>query len=375
MEDRTGTFSAEQLELQSTVRRFCAERYPSAHVRALMDGDDPVDRHAHAEIGGLGWLGLAMPERYGGQGAGFLEQGLVLEQLGYALAAPQVLTSAVCAATAILEAGSEAQKAALLPRIVDGTMLATVAVPEDGGGWDADAVTTSAARTGEGWQLDGVKRFVWDGPVADLLVVAARTPDRRVALFAVEGGAEGLTRVALEPLDRTRRVGHLGLRSTPAIRLGSETTDGEAALRRVREVSAVGLACEMLGGAQWCLDTAVAYARSRHQFGRPIGTFQAVKHRCADMLTQVEMARSAAYSSAAEIARGGSDLPLLAPLAKAACGDAYYTVSCDAIQIHGALGYTWEHDAHLHVRRARSAQVYLGDPDHQRERVLAHLGI
>jgi alkylation response protein AidB-like acyl-CoA dehydrogenase len=366
--------SEEHAQLRATARRFCRDRFPSEKVREVMDSELGLEPSAWAEMADLGWLGIAFPEAYGGLGFGLVEVGVLLEELGYALAAPQLFTTVACAGLAILHAGTDEQKAALLPGLADGSTRATLAVIDEGNGWGPAAVTTIARRADGGWSLSGVKRYVWDARSASLLVVAARTPADRVALFTVDAGAPGVIPHDLVALDRTRKISHVELQDAPATLLGGEDT-GEEVLRRVLDLASVALACEMVGGAQWCLDTAVAYAKSRRQFGRPIGSFQAVKHRCAEMLTDVEMARSAAYSALWEVQRGGDEAKVLAPLAKAACGDAFFRVSSSAIQVHGALGYAWEHDAHLYLRRAKSTQLYLGDCAYHRELMLLRLGV
>ncbi len=238
---------------------------------------------------------------------------------------------------------------------------------------DAAGVATLATADGGSWRLDGHKSFVLDGHVADTLVVAARS-DAGVGLFLVDGDASGLVRTSLPTLDLTRKQARLTFEATPARLLGADGGAGPV-LARVLDVAAAALASEQVGGAQRCLDMTVEHVRSRVQFGRPIGSFQAVQHRCADMLLEVESARSAAMDAALAVERGSDDLPTAAAMAKAVCSDAYAYVAAETIHLHGGLGFTWDHDAHLYFKRAKSSRLLFGDPRHHREQLARHIGI
>ncbi len=367
-------FTEEQEELRGTVRRFCESRSPSAEVRRLMATDDGYDpRVGELMASQLGLQGLAIPERFGGAGFGQVEQAIVLEEMGRVLlCAPYLAT--VIAINALLTSGDETACAAFLPSIASGGAIATLALAEDGGRWDEDAVTLSAERSGSnGWVLDGQKSFVLDGGVANLVLVAGRTW-AGVSLFAVEGEAEGLSRTSLPTLDQTRKLGRLEFAHTPARLIGAE---GGAwpGLTRALDLAAIALAAEQVGGAQRCLDMSVEYAKVRYQFGRPIGSFQAIKHRCADMLLQVESARSAAQYAAWAASESSPEVPVVASLAKATCSDAYFYVAAENIQVHGGIGFTWEHDAHLHFKRAKSSQLFLGDAAYHREHLAQRIGV
>lgn len=250
-------------------------------------------------------------------------------------------------------------------------MIATLAVTEDDGAWTTDHLATRARREGGAYVLDGRKSFVLDGLVADLILVAADTADGP-SLFAVRGDAPGLRRRPLETVDLTRRQAVVDLEGVPADLVGVPGAAAEVVEGVVRLALPV-LAAEQVGGAQRCLDMSVAYAKTRVQFGRPIGSFQAVKHACADMLLDVESARSAAYYAAWAAAEGADDAAVSAYLAKTLCSDVYVRTAAQNIQLHGGIGFTWEHDAHLYFRRATSTEVMLGTPEELRERAAAEL--
>jgi len=369
--------STEQRELRESVRRFLTERAPLTKVRELMetaDGTDPdVWRQASAQ---LGLPGIAVPEEYGGAGFSFAEQAIVLEELGAALFTGPYLASAVLAATTLLASDDEEAKKDLLPGIAAGETVATLAFTEDGGSWDPASIRLAATKTTKnGWRLDGHKSFVLDGHAADLiLVVAATETDGRLSLFAITGTADGLTRRALPTLDQTRKLARLAFDHTPA-RLVGEPGAARAVLDHTLDVAAVALAAEQLGGAQRALDMAVAYAKVRQQFGRPIGSFQAIKHRCADLLLEVESLRSAVGYAAAAVAASSAELPVLAPLLKAYASEVYSHVAGENIQIHGGIGFTWEHDAHLYLKRAKASELFLGDAGYHRERLATRIGL
>ena len=365
--------SAEQEELRASVRRFLADRAPLSRVRALMD-DGETDWAVWEQAGSqLGLQGLAIPESYGGAGFSFAEQAVVLEEFGAALYGGPYLASAVLAATALLASPDEEARRGLLPDIASGQTVATLAFTEDGGSWDPAAIRLSAVRDGEAWRLDGHKSFVLDGATAGLILVVATT-DAGLSLFAVEGDADGLSRAALPALDQTRQLARLEFAGVTGRLIGSPG-DGAAALDRTLDVAAVALAAEQLGGAQRALDMAVEYAKTRRQFDRPIGSFQAIKHRCADLLLEVESLRSAVGYAAAAVTADSTEVRVLAPLLKAYASEVYSHVAGENIQIHGGIGFTWEHPAHLYLKRAKSSQVLLGDSDFYRQQLADRIGI
>jgi alkylation response protein AidB-like acyl-CoA dehydrogenase len=366
--------STEQRELRDAVRRFLAERAPLARVRELMetaDGTDPgVWRQASTQ---LGLPGIAIPEEYGGAGFSFAEQAIVLEELGAALFTGPYLASAVLAATALLASDDEEACKDLLPGIAAGETVATLAFTEDGGSWDPASIRLPATKASDGWRLNGHKSFVLDGHTADLILVVAGA-DLGLSLFAIDSAAKGLTRRALPTLDQTRKLARLAFTDTPA-RLVGQPGAARATLDRTLDVTAIALAAEQLGGAQRALDMAVEYAKVRHQFGRPIGSFQAIKHRCADLLLEVESLRSAVGYAAAAVAADSPEVPVLASLVNAYASEVYSHVAGENIQIHGGIGFTWEHDAHLYLKRAKASELFLGDASWHRERLATGIGL
>jgi alkylation response protein AidB-like acyl-CoA dehydrogenase len=368
--------SAEQQELRESVHRFLAERSPLSRVRELMetaDGTDPdVWRQASAQ---LGLPGIAIPVEYGGAGFSFAEQAIVLEELGAALFTGPYLASAVLAATALLASDDEEAKKDLLPGLAAGETVATLAFTEDDGSWQSDSIRLAAATTADhGWRLVGHKSFVLDGHAADLILAVAATGPASLSLFAVNGTAPGLTRRALPTLDQTRKLARLEFSEVPA-RLVGERGAARAVLDHTLDVAAVALAAEQLGGAQRALDMAVEYAKVRQQFDRPIGSFQAIKHRCADLLVEVESLRSAVGYAAAAVAAGSTEVPVLASMLGAYASEVYSHVAGENIQIHGGIGFTWEHDAHLYLKRAKASELFLGDASYHRARLATRIGL
>jgi alkylation response protein AidB-like acyl-CoA dehydrogenase len=366
--------TAEQDELRASVRRFLAARAPLTRVRELMESEDGTDRSVWEQAGTqLGLQGLAIPEAYGGAGFSFAEQAIVLEEFGAALYGGPYLASAVLAATALLASQDEGARRDLLPGIASGEVIATLAFTEDDGSWDPASIRMSATKDGAEWKLDGRKSFVLDGHSAGLLLVVASTT-AGLSLFAVAGAAAGLTRTALPTLDQTRKLARLEFSDVPGRLIGSPG-DAAAVLDRTLDVAAIALAAEQLGGAQRALDMAVEYAKIRHQFGRPVGSFQAIKHRCSDLLLEVESLRSAICYAAAAVAEGSAEVPVIAPLVKAYASETFFHVAAENIQIHGGIGFTWEHDAHLYFKRAKSSELFLGDGDYHRARLATRLGL
>jgi alkylation response protein AidB-like acyl-CoA dehydrogenase len=367
-------FSEEQDELRRSVRRFLEDRSPMTEVRRLMETTEGYDPAVWDQIANqLGLPSLIVPEAYGGAGFTFVELAVVLEETGAALLGGPLFPTVALATTALLASGDEAAKTELLPGIASGETIATVALTEDSGRWDLDAVAMAATSSGAGWTLDGHKMFVLDGHTAGLILVAARTP-AGVSLFAVDGDASGLTRTPLPTMDQTRKQARLEFSATPARLVGEDGGAGPV-LGRMLDLAAVALAAEQVGGAQRCLDMSVEYAKARIQFGRPIGSFQAIKHKCADMLLEVESAKSAAYYAAWAAAEDSDELPVVASLAKSYCSEAYFHAAAENIQIHGGIGFTWEHDAHLYFKRAKSSELLFGDPAYHRELLAQRIGI
>lgn len=340
------------------------------------DGYDPVVWQQMAAE--LGLQSLAIPEEFGGQGFTFIELGIVLEEMGRALLCAPFYSSVVLAANAILEIGSDADKAELLPGIASGETIATVAFTEPTGKWAPADIEMIATQAGDGFTLSGTKSFVLDGHIANSIIVIARTEgsigEEGLTAFVVDGNADGLARTALATMDQTRKQARLDFDGVAARPLGA-IGGAAAGWNRTLDLAAVGLTNEMVGGAQFVLDMAVEYAKVRVQFGRPIGSFQAIKHKCADMLLEVESSKSAAYFGSWSAAEDASELPVAACMAKAYVSDAYFHTTAENIQIHGGIGFTWEHPAHLYFKRAKSSEIFLGDATYHRELLAQRLGI
>jgi alkylation response protein AidB-like acyl-CoA dehydrogenase len=368
-------FSEEQDALRATVRRFCDERSPSAEVRRLMETPEGFDPDVWKQLANeLGLCGIHIPEGEGGQGFTFVELTIVLEEMGRALLCAPFFSSICLAANAILNSGTDEERRSLLLPIAAGDVRAAFAFTEPSGDWGADGITVQA----DGNVLSGTKTYVIDGHTADLIVVVARDPGSSgvdgISFFTVDGEAKGLTRTPLETLDKTRKQAELVFDGVEATPLGDRGA-GWPALRKTLNQAAVCLAAESVGGSEKTMDMAVQYAKDRYQFGRPIGSFQAIKHKCADMLLRLESAKSAAYYAAWAATEDNEELTIASSLAKAFCTESYFANSRENIQIHGGIGFTYEHDCHLYYRRAKSAELFLGDPTYHRELIADKLGI
>jgi alkylation response protein AidB-like acyl-CoA dehydrogenase len=372
-------FTDEQEQFRSAVRRFLSDKSPTTEVRRLMATAEDYDPAVWRQLSeDLALPGIHVPEQYGGAGFGMVELCIVTEELGRALLCAPYFSTAVLAANAILSAGTDAQKSALLPAIANGTRLATLAITEPDGNWDPAGIKVVATPDADGYRLDGVKSFVVDGHLADLLIVAARAPKTTglagLALFTLDADAGGVERRLLESMDPTRKIARIDFRGAHAKLLGSLDNGAEPILRTL-DRAAIALANEMVGGAQTLLDSAVSYAKLRVQFGRTIGSFQAIKHKLADMLLDLELAKSAAYYAAQASAADDPEWPALANLAKAAASDTYLHTAAECIQIHGGIGFTWDNDTHLWFKRAKSSEVFLGQPSYHRELLMQRWGV
>ena len=293
--------------------------------------------------------------------------------MGRSLLCAPYFSTVVLAANTLIHSGDDAAKKQHLPGIASGDTIATLAFTEDNGRWDESGITMVATAAGDGWTLNGHKMYVLDGHVADLIIVAART-SKGVSLFTVAADAAGLSRSCAADHGPDTQAGPARVRQHAGHLLGADG-DGWKVLERVLDLAAVALAAEQVGGAQKCLDMSVEYAKVRVQFGRPIGSFQAIKHKCADMLLEVESAKSAAYYAGWCASELNDELPSVASLAKAYCSEAYFHASAENIQIHGGIGFTWEHPAHLYFKRAKSSELLFGDPTYHRELLAQRIGI
>ena len=343
--------SDEQRALRDAARTFLEREAPIAYARAMMDDEKGKRDDVWRKMAGLGWMGLPFPEDAGGVGLGFSSLAILLEEMGRVVLPGPYLSTVVLAGSCVLEAGSDEQKKELLPAISSGDLTMAAALV------DTDV---TAARDGERGTLNGSARYVLDGATADRMIVAAGDD-----LYLADG--PGLSATPVEVLDATRKVAHVHFDNAPAQRLGGAQTAG--AVRRVLDRAYVGLAAEMLGGAGRVVELSVEYAKQRVQFDRPIGSFQAVKHRAADMLLDVESLRNAVAYAAWAIEREHPDASLTASMVKAYASDVYRRVASSGIQVHGGIGFTWEHDMHLYFKRAKASEAMLGSADHHRERL------
>ncbi|MDG5486739.1 acyl-CoA dehydrogenase family protein [Mycolicibacterium gadium] len=352
-------------DLRQAVREFLGVTSPGTRVRDLMATDEGYARAVWKQMANeLGLHGIAIPEQFGGAGATMAELAVVFEEMGAALLCAPFFSTVALAAHAILCSGDTAAMADYLPGLVDGSTTATLILNGRLEAWDPHAVTLTARADGTGHRIQGDAELVLDGHTADVVLVAAKTA-AGTSLFAIAAEADGLSRQPLATLDRTRKVARIQFNDVAARLIG---TDGDAAagLANTGDLATVALAAEQVGAAQRCLDMAVEYAKERIQFGRAIGSFQAVKHRCADMLVLVEGARSAAVHAAGA---ADAELSIAASVAKIACSEAFLQVALDNMRIHGGIGFTWEHDAHLYVRRAKATQLMFGSPDFHADRL------
>ena len=356
----------EQRDLREAVADLMAKRSPETEVRRLMADDIGYDPAVWSELASMGLLGMAIPEEFGGSGAGRVELAVVAEQMGRALLCAPYLSTAVLTANLILAVDDTAEQADVLPRIAAGALITAVAFAEAGSARPPEVPQTFAVAGGDGWQLTGIKTYVLDTAIADRFYVYART-DSGPAIFAVDRSAPGLQISESSTVDHTRKQGTLRLAGTPARLIGSPDY-GASALADTLDAAAVALVAEQAGGALQAMRMAAEYARTRFQFGRAIGSFQAVKHMCADMLLEAESALSAARHVAAAFDAQAPDRHTDLALAQAYCSDAYVFVAATNIQVHGGIGFTWEHPAHLYLRRARTDAQLFGDPAWHRER-------
>jgi alkylation response protein AidB-like acyl-CoA dehydrogenase len=398
------TDTEEQRELRTTVRRMLAEHWSPQTRRETLESDNPQDSGSHDQDGShdrgsshdrggaydpvswklmaetLGLQGISIPVEYGGSGQGFLEQSIVLEEQGRVLFRSPYLSTVVIAANALLLGDDEISRREWLPQISAGKAIAAMAYLESGGDWGAASPMARAVPADGGWRVSGMKSCVVDGAEADLFLVlasvegvsAASGEERLPVLLAVDSRRGGIQAESVPGFDLTRRLATVTFDDAMgrAIAVGDRAG---AVFESTMDIAVTGLACEQVGGAQWCLDATVEYVKTREQFGAPIGSFQAVQFKCADMLLELEGARSVARYAAASV--GSPDLPVAASVAKAVCSDSYTAIAGEMIQLHGGTGYTWEHEAHLYFKRAQSSRQLFGDSDFHRERLAVRLGI
>ncbi|HUZ78436.1 MAG TPA: acyl-CoA dehydrogenase family protein [Chloroflexota bacterium] len=364
-------FSQEQQMLQQMTRELLATESAAPQVRVLADSEDGWDRNTWSKLAELGLIGISIPEEHGGQGLGQIEQALVLEEMGRAALPSPYFATAVLATTALLAGGSEALKQRCLPEIAAGRLTATLAWIEERLSWSPEDVRLSARPEGDGWLLDGTKWVVPWAHAAGIILVAARTPEG-VSLFVLERDTPGLQMKPLSTFDPTNRVSRLDFDGVRVERehLVGRLGGGAQILDEVLLQAALGASAEMLGASRKCLEMAVEYAKTREQFGQPIGMFQAIKHKCADRLVDLEESHSATYYAAWALSATAAGAELATSVAKAFVSDASRRVCSDAIQVHGGIGFTWDYDLHLYFKRAKHLEPLYGDADFHRERAL-----
>jgi alkylation response protein AidB-like acyl-CoA dehydrogenase len=363
-------FTEEQEFLRSTAREFLANECPMTLVREIAENDPKGYRpDLWKQMAELGWLGLLVPEEYGGAGLGFVDLVVILEETGRALL-PSPFLANLQGTLALLRAGTETQRKEILPRIAAGEEILSFAITEEAGTENPEELEARAEKSGSSYRLTGTKLFVPHAASADRLVVVARTApgDGPLSLLLVDPKGEGVTVTPLESMDLTSRIAEVRFDSAPAELLGEENAGGPA-WEWVRDRTLVALSAEAVGGSEKVLEDSVQHAKDRIQFGKPIGVHQAIKHKCADMLIEVESSKSITYYAAWCIAQETDDAPLAAAMAKAYTSDAYRHTSAENIQIHGGVGFTWEYDCHYFFKRAKAVEVTYGDPTYHRERV------
>ena len=366
------TITEDQHEFRAAIRGFLTQHSSEAAVRRAIETDLGYDQATwRAMSDQLKLPGLLIPEEYGGEGFGFGELALVLEEMGAALLPGPYFSSAVLATSVLLSCATDTAKSRYLPGIARGHTIATLALSERSGRWDVASIETRAVFTSGSWTLHGAKYFVPDGGSADLVLVVAQT-ETGIGLFAVDD-TTSLSRRTQSGLDPTRRIAAIEFDGTRAARLDHGET--EQALSHALASAAAGLACEQVGGAQRSLDLAVDYAKVRHQFGRPIGSFQAIRHECANLMLEIECARGAAQYAASTVDVSPDRLLTAAAIAKAYCSDTYIRAAAANIQLHGAIGFTWEHPAHFYYKRAQSDAMLLGDADYHRKLLADRIGL
>ncbi len=365
------TISAEERQaLQDAVHRLLADHSAEADVRRTMETEAGYDPHLWKQLAEMGIAGLVVEEEFGGSGAGPVELELVMEEAGAALLCSPLLARGVLAAELLRAIGDEQAKTRLLPGIAAGTSIASVALTGDQGTWTPEGVEVSATPAQDGWALDGTAAYVTHGQNADVLLVLASAPD---GLAVFEADVSSVKRQPMPTFDHTLRLARISFAATPARRLEAVRPAWDA-VRKALDLALVALAGEQAGGARRCLDFTVDYAKSRIQFGRAIGSFQAIKHMAADLLLESESAISAARNAAARLAEGAPDADQAVSLAAFACADAFTTTTAASIQMHGGIAFTWTHPAHLYLRRARADAQLFGTPAVHRERYLQLLG-
>ncbi len=367
--------SEEQVMLRTSAREFLDKECPKKLVRALMDDEKGYSSELWKKMADLGWQGLVFPSKYGGADSSFLDLAVLLEEMGRALVPGPFVPTVVHAGRAILAAGTDAQKQQFLPKITSGDMIMTLAFTEASGSLEASGITLKATLDGEEYVIEGTKLFVPDAHVADYLLCVTRTkesanPEDGVTLFLVEAKTAGIKTEALKTMtgEKLCEVLFSNVR-VPKENILGELNQGWPIMQRIFDEAAIAECAWMTGGIRWILETTAQYAKERIQFGVPIGAFQATHHKMANMAIEVEGSTSITYYAAWAASENSPELALAASMAKAWCSDGYKHAAFEGVQIHGGIGFTWDHDMHLYFKRAKSSEVAWGDGDYHRERI------
>ena len=365
----------EQVMLKTSARDFLEKECPKKLVRDMIEDEQGYSPELWRKMAGLGWQGLVFPEEYGGVGVSFLDLAVLLEEMGRALVPGPFVPTVVLAGGAISAAGSEEQKQEFLTRIAEGDIIMTLALTEASGGIEAADVTVKATAAGDNFTISGTKLFVPDAHVADYLVCVARTKDGSnkedgITLFLVDAKTDGVSIEVLKTMTGEKLCEVIFNDVTvPKANILGELDKGWPAVQRVLQEATVAECAWMAGGARWILEATLDYAKERIQFGVAIGSFQAIQHKCADMAVEVEGATSLVYYAAWAVSENDPGAAMATHVAKAWCGDIYKHTAFEGVQIHGGIGFTWDHDMHLYLKRAKAAEVAYGDPNYHREKV------
>lgn len=366
-------FNEEQEEFRRSIRRFLEDRSPMSEVRRLMETQEGFDNGVWNQMANqLGLTGVAIPEEFGGLGFGQVELGIVFEEMGRALLCAPYFSTVALGANILLASDDDEACSTYLPLVCSGEARLALGASESESDWSTDTISTAATEGPEAL-ITGTKPYVIDGLTATHFLLLARS-DEAISLYMVDGSEPSISRAAQVSLDLTRKLATVSFDKTPGRRVGGAGS-GVSYYETMLAKAVVSLASEQVGGAQRVLEMAVDYAKMRVQFGRPIGSFQAIKHKCADMLVEIESAKSAAYYGSWAVDNEPGELPTVAYLAKAFCSEAYFHAAAENIQIHGGIGFTWEHDAHLYFKRAKSSELLFGSPAFFREKLAESIGL
>ena len=372
----------EQEMLKTMARDFFTNECPKTHVKEMMDDEKGYSPELWKKMAELGFLGLVIPEEYGGTGGNFIDLMVLMQEMGRAVLPSPFISTVLLAGIPLLTAGTEEQKKEFLPKIAAGDVILALALSEPNGDLGADAIEIEAVAKGNDYIINGTKLFVLDAAAADHILCATRTkrtkdPEEGITLFLIDAKADGVHVTSLKTMDETRKQCEVLFKNVkvPAKSMVGELHQGWPILKKTLNQATAMLCGEMVGGLDTVMEMTLDYAKQRIQFGVPIGSFQAIKHKFADMLIQVEYARSLTYYAAWTVDQDIPDSPVAVSTAKSWCGDAYKHVTNEGVQIHGGIGFTWDHDMHLYFKRARFSDTAFGDSTYHRELIAQSLNL